>query len=92
MSFNVLVIPEDFRKDQHILKPVVQAILSAAGKPNATLRVCQNPLLGGTGQALESRIRGFPSQSLGQPWTFRTCPRIISFALFGRRGIMSAMF
>lgn len=52
MSFNVLVIPEDFRKDQYILKPVVQAILRAAGKPNATLRVCQNPMLGGIGQAL----------------------------------------
>ncbi len=52
MSYNVLVISEDFRKDQHILKPVVQAMLSAAGKPKATLEVCKNPLLGGTGQAL----------------------------------------
>jgi hypothetical protein len=52
MSLNVLVIPEDFRKDQYILKPVVEAILDKAGKPNAKVRVCQNPLLGGTGQAL----------------------------------------
>ena len=27
MSFNVLVIPEDFTKDEHILKPLVQAVL-----------------------------------------------------------------
>ncbi len=63
MSYNVLVIPEDFRKDQHILKPVVQAILHAAGKTNATLRICQNPLLGGTGQALnKDRILGIVRQ------------------------------
>jgi hypothetical protein len=59
MSLNVLVIPEDFRKDQYILKPVVEAIFNAAGKPNANVRVCQNPLLGGTGQALDrDRILG----------------------------------
>ena len=63
MSYNVLVIPEDFRKDQHILKPVVRAILHAAGKTNATLRICQNPLLGGTGQALnQDRILGIVRQ------------------------------
>ena len=25
---NVLVIPEDFRKDQYILKPIVQAMMA----------------------------------------------------------------
>jgi len=53
MSLNVPVIPEDFRKDQYILKPVVEAILHKAGKTQARVRVCQNPLLGGTGQALD---------------------------------------
>jgi hypothetical protein len=53
MSLNVLVIPEDFRKDQHILKPVIGAILDAVGKTKAQVRVCQNPVLGGLGQALD---------------------------------------
>ncbi len=52
---NVLVIPEDFRKDQYILKPIVEAMLAAVGKPNARVRVCMDPLLGGVAQALNWR-------------------------------------
>jgi hypothetical protein len=50
---NVLVIPEDFRKDQYILKPIIAAMLVAVGGPRATVRVCQDPLLGGIGEALK---------------------------------------
>ena len=49
---NVLVIPEDFRKDQYLLKPVVEAMLTWVGKPRARVRVCCDPLLGGVHQAL----------------------------------------
>jgi hypothetical protein len=49
---NVLVIPEDFRKDQFVLKPIVAAIMAAIGKPRANVRVCPEPLLGGIDQAL----------------------------------------
>lgn len=49
---NVLVIPEDFRKDQYLLKPVIQAMMTAIGKPHANIRVCRDPLLGGIRQAL----------------------------------------
>lgn len=55
MSYNVLVIPEDFRKDQGILKPLISAMMTAVGKPRAIVRVCQNPRLGGTGQALDKK-------------------------------------
>ena len=48
---NVLVIPEDFRKDQYILKPIVQAMMVAVGQPRAEVRVCQDPLLGSVAQA-----------------------------------------
>ena len=48
----VLVIPEDFRKDQYMLKPIVQAMLAAVGKPSANVRVCTDPLLGGVSQAM----------------------------------------
>lgn len=47
----VLVIPEDFRNDQFILKPVVEAMLKKLGRRTAIVRVCQEPLLGGISQA-----------------------------------------
>ena len=50
----VLVVPEDFRKDQFVLKPLLSRLLASLGKPRATVRVCQDPLLGGVGEALKS--------------------------------------
>ena len=50
----VLIVPEDFRKDQFILKPLLSRLLASLGKPRATVRVCQDPLLGGVGEALKS--------------------------------------
>ena len=51
---NVLVIPEDFRKDQYILKPLFERLLRSMGKRNARVRICQDPLLGGIGEATKS--------------------------------------
>ena len=51
---NVLVIPEDFRKDQYILKPLFARLFRSIGKPRARVRVCLDPLLGGFGEALKS--------------------------------------
>ena len=50
----VLIVPEDFRKDQFILKPLFSRLLASMGKPWAKVRVCQDPLLGGVGEALKS--------------------------------------
>ncbi len=50
----VLVIPEDFRKDQYILKPIFSRLLREVGKPRARIRICQDPLLGGVGEATKS--------------------------------------
>jgi len=47
----VLVIPEDFRKDQFVLKPVIAKMLAEAGKPSADVAVCLDPLMGGVVQA-----------------------------------------
>ena len=33
---NVLIIPEDFRNDQHILKPLFRRLFRAIGKPHAS--------------------------------------------------------
>lgn len=52
---NVLIIPEDFRKDQFILKPLFSGLFRAIGKPRARVRVCKKPLLGGIGQAMKSK-------------------------------------
>lgn len=50
---NILVIPEDFRKDQYMLKPIAEALLHYIGQNRAKVRVCQDPLLGGIGEALK---------------------------------------
>ena len=64
----VLVIPEDFRKDQYMLKPVVEAMLQHLGY-RARVRVCQDPLLGGVSQALrwhniQNILRRYPMVDL----------------------------
>ena len=50
----VLIIPEDFHKDQHILKPLFERLFRSIGRRNTRIRVCQNPLLGGVREALRS--------------------------------------
>lgn len=55
---NVLVIPEDFRKDQFILDPLVRALFKWCEMPSARVEVCRDPLLGGIREALEvERLR-----------------------------------
>ncbi len=49
---NVLIIPEDFRNDQYVLKPVIKAMLKTVGRPRAKVIVCKDPLLGSVEQAL----------------------------------------
>lgn len=49
----VLIVPEDFSKDQFILKPVFSRLLASIGKPRAKVRVCRDPLLGGIDEALK---------------------------------------
>jgi len=57
LSFRVLVIPEDFRKDEHVLKPILEKMLDACGRA-ARIRICKDPLLGGVNEALKwSRIQ-----------------------------------
>jgi hypothetical protein len=48
---NVLIIPEDFRKDQFVLKPIIEKMFSEIGKPRAKIETCFDPLLGGIDQA-----------------------------------------
>jgi hypothetical protein len=52
MAVNVLVIPEDFRKDQYVVVPIVTAMMKAHGV-KARVQICADPLLGGVDQALK---------------------------------------
>ena len=50
----VLLIPEDFRNDQYILKPIFEGLFRDLGRPFLRVEMCLEPLLGGVGEALKS--------------------------------------
>lgn len=51
---NILIIPEDFRNDQYLLKPIFTRLFGDLGKSKARVVVCNPPLLGGVVEALKS--------------------------------------
>ena len=53
---NIVVIPEDFRKDQYILKPLFSRLFKRLGASNPKVNVCRDPLLGGIGEALKIEL------------------------------------
>lgn len=70
----VLVIPEDFRKDQYMLKPIIKAMMSNLGKTKAQVQVCQDPLLGGVNEALKlENILAIIEQYRGKADLFILC-------------------
>ena len=52
----VLVIPEDFRNDQYILKPLFSRLFRHLGNRSVRVEVCRDPLLGGVSEALRADI------------------------------------
>ena len=72
---NVFIIPEDFRNDQYILKASLhQAVSQGLGFPSTTVVVCQNPLLGGVGEALKSeRLAAIVERRRGWTDVFILC-------------------
>lgn len=50
----VLVIPENPRNDQYVLKPLFERLFASISHASAQVRVCQAPVLGGIGEALKS--------------------------------------
>ena len=50
---NVLIIPEDFRKDQYILKPLFTKLFHRLRVRQVRVEICVDPLLGGIGEALK---------------------------------------
>ncbi len=49
----VLIIPEDFRKDGYILKPLFERLFAGFARRNAKIVVCNPPLLQGVTEALK---------------------------------------
>jgi hypothetical protein len=47
----VLIISEDHRTDRYILLPIIRAMMKAIGKPNAKVRMSENPPIRGVAQA-----------------------------------------
>lgn len=52
-NVKVLIIPEDFRKDQYILKPLFERLFVGFAWPNTKVVVCMNSLLQGVVEALK---------------------------------------
>jgi hypothetical protein len=74
MSTSVLVIPEDFRKDQYVLEPIINAMMRALGRPRAKVRICRVPLLGGISEALkQERIAEIINRYRGMVDLFLLC-------------------
>lgn len=71
---NVLIIPEDFRKDQYLLQPLFRRLFKSIGKPSVRVKVCTDPLLGGVQEALKSeRIAEIVEQYDGMTNIFILC-------------------
>ena len=86
---NVLVIPEDFRKDQYMLKPIVTAMLRGLDRP-VRVEVCQDPLLGGVSEALKwERIQAIIEQYAWKVHLFLLC--VDRDGLAGRRAALDAI-
>ena len=51
---NALIIPEDFRKDQYILKPLFTRLFRRLVGRSIQVDICVDPLLGGVTEALKS--------------------------------------
>ena len=71
---NVLVIPEDFRNDQYLLRPLIRRLARALQYPSTRVKICHDPLLGGVGEALKvDRIREVLEQYRGMIDIFVLC-------------------
>ena len=70
----ILVIPEDFRNDQYILKPLFSRLFESFGRRRARIEICRDPLLGGVSEAIKSRrIQEIVSQHGGMTDIFILC-------------------
>ena len=71
---NILVIPEDSRKDQYILRPLFKQLFRSIGRQRAQVRVCRDPVLGGIGEAMKTeRLSEIVERYRGMTQIFILC-------------------
>ena len=71
---NVMIIPEDFRNDQYILKPLFSRLVGTFDRPSIHILICRDPLIGGVGEALKSeRMAEILDKYAGMIDTFILC-------------------
>ena len=70
---NVLVLAEDFVKDELLLLPIIQAMMKAVGKPQAKVKVCKDPRFHGTGEALSGSLSSRAEPASGMFDLFLLC-------------------
>ena len=69
----LLIIPEDFRHDQYILRPLFERLAKSAGR-RVRIEVCKDPLLGGVTKALKiERLSEIVQQYRGMTDIFVLC-------------------
>ena len=74
MSLRVLIVPEDVRKDQYLLKPLFDRLFRSLRRSTARVEVCQDPRLGGVGEALKTeRLAEIVEQYRGMTDLFILC-------------------
>jgi hypothetical protein len=59
-DFGVLVIPEDPTYNGHILKPLCERLLEAAGKPRANIKILTDPKVSGDADAKAKILSEIP--------------------------------
>ncbi len=70
----VMIIPEDFFKDQHILMPLFSRLFRSIGSPSTDVRMCYNPRFRGVDQALTlERLAGIVQRYGGMIDIFILC-------------------
>ena len=70
----VMIIPEDFRNDQYILRPLFDRLFKRIGAASIEVLICRDPLLGGIGEALKlGRLAEIVEQNRGRIDIFILC-------------------
>ena len=70
----VMIIPEDFRNDQYILRPLFDRLFKRIGAAPVEVMICLDPLLGGIGEALKlERLAEIVEQNQGRIDIFILC-------------------
>ena len=70
----ILIVTEDFRNEQYLLKPLFKSLLRSLDRPRARILVCRDPLLGGVGEALKlSRLSDIVERYRGMTDVFILC-------------------